>query len=111
IFARGLTEQTHGNAVGAGLADVVHRRLEEGMDRRLTYVNALTSGWLECAKLALVAESDREGIAWCLITGAPAAGGGPGGNPRNARIVRIKNTLELERLWVSEALLAETQQN
>ncbi|GAC1402992.1 MAG: lactate racemase domain-containing protein [Chloroflexota bacterium] len=111
MFARGLSEQTHGNAVGVGLADVVHRRLEEGMDRRLTYVNALTSGWLECAKLPLVAESDREGIAWCLITGAPAAGGGPGGDTRNARIARIKNTLELEHLWVSQGLLEETRAN
>jgi len=109
IYARRLTEATHGNAVGVGLADVVHQRLELEMDRRLTYVNALTSGWLECAKVPLVASSDREGIAWCLITGAPSAGGGPGGDTRNARIVRIKNTLELERLWISEPLLAETR--
>jgi hypothetical protein len=111
IFARGLTEQTHGNAVGTGLADVVHRRLEEGMDRHLTYVNALTSGWLACAYLPLVAQSDREGIAWCLITGAPSAGGGPGGDTRKAKIVRLKNTLELEHLWASEALLEATRSN
>jgi hypothetical protein len=111
IFARGLTEQTHGNAVGTGLADVVHRRLEEAMDRRLTYVNALTSGWLACAFLPLVAQSDREGIAWCLITGAPAAGGGPGGDTRKAKIARIKSTLDLEHLWASEALLEATKAN
>ncbi len=108
IFARGLTEETHGNASGCGLADIVHHRLEEAMDRRFTYINALTSGWLACAFLPLVATSDREGLAWCLITGAPPVGG-PGGDPRKAAIVRIKNTLQLEHMWVSEALIAETE--
>jgi hypothetical protein len=111
IFARSLTEQSHGNAAGLPLADVVHQRLEAAIDRDITYTNMLTSsGRGRLAFLPPVATSDRQGIAWCLLTGDPPAGG-PGGDTRLATIARIKNTLELGTLWVSEALLAQTEAN
>jgi hypothetical protein len=109
IFARSLTEQSHGNAAGLPLADVVHRRLEEAIDRDITYTNMLTSSSRgRLSFLPPVAPSDRQGIAWCLLTGDhPAAG--PGGDSRQATIVRIKNTLELRTFWISEALIGQTE--
>ncbi len=111
IFARSLTEQSHGNAAGLPLADVVHRRLEAAIDRDITFTNMLTSSSRgRLSFLPPVAPSDRQGIAWCLLTGDPPAGG-PGGDPRQATIVRIKNTLEITRFWISEALLEQTKDN
>jgi hypothetical protein len=65
IFARSLTEQSHGNAAGLPLADVVHRRLEAAIDRDVTYINMLTSSSRgRLAFLPPVASSDRQGIGW-----------------------------------------------
>ena len=44
IFIRGLTEETHGNACGIGLAEFTNRRTVDQMDQHITRINALTGG-------------------------------------------------------------------
>ncbi|TCJ13478.1 DUF2088 domain-containing protein [Rubrobacter taiwanensis] len=97
----GLTEETEGNANGVGLADVVTGRLERQMDRPATYMNALTAAVSETVRLPMVMPTDRLAIAAALKTC-------PGVSPPAARLVRIRNTLRLRRMWVSEALLRES---
>jgi hypothetical protein len=93
IFVRDLTPQTHGNAIGIGLADATTTRLAAAMDRNATYINALTSLTPQCAKLPVCFDTDREAIARLLETLAT-------GEP--ARVVRIADTLSLSRVEVSE---------
>ena len=95
-----LTEETGGNANGLGVADVVTERLVSKMDRPATYLNALTSTTPTPVKTPMVMPDDRMAIAAALLMCA-------GVSPQRARLVRIKNTLKLRRMWVSEALLGE----
>src|SRR5215213_7079317 len=95
-----LTDETGGNANGLGMADVVTERLVSKMDPPATYLNALTSTTPTPVKVPMVMPSDRTAIAAALVMCA-------GVSPREARLVRIENTLKLRRMWVSEALLRD----
>jgi hypothetical protein len=97
-----LTPETGGNANGLGAADVVTERLASKMDRPATYLNALTSTTPFPVKIPMTMPSDRTAIAAALAMTA-------GVSPSEARLVRIKNTLKLRQMWVSEALLAEVE--
>lgn len=98
IVVLDLTPESHGNANGMGLADLVTRRFAAKVDFRATYLNALTTTFVERAKLPVVLESDREVVETALRTL---------GNPASPRIIRIRNTLEVERMLVSPAVLQE----
>jgi hypothetical protein len=100
----GLTEETVGNANGVGVADVVSERLASKMDLPSTYLNALTSTTPEPVKLPMVMPTDRLAIA-------AAIGMCAGVSPEEARVVRIKNTLKLRRMHISEALLPEVEKH
>ena len=54
-----LTAQTHGNAIGVGLADVITRRLFAKIDYAATYGNVITSSFLERGKIPIVARPTR----------------------------------------------------
>lgn len=95
-----LSAASHGNANGVGLADFVTRRLAERIDPLATYLNALTTGYVDRARLPMVLEDDRAAIGAALRTLGLA-------DPREARAMWVRNTLRLEELWVSEAALAE----
>lgn len=99
-----LTEETGGNANGVGMADVVTERLASKMDKPATYLNALTSTTPQPVKLPMVMPTDRLAIAAALEMCA-------GVSQRDTRLVRIRNTLELGRIYVSEALLPEVENN
>ena len=62
IVVRDLTDETEGNAVGVGMADVVLRRLVERMDATKTYINCITAKTPEGARIAMTVDSDREAI-------------------------------------------------
>lgn len=100
IFIRGLTEQTHGNACGIGIAEFTLRRVVDQMDQHYTTINCITAGHPTAAMIPLVFESDREAIAAALQT----IGLTP---PEQARVVRIKDTLHLEEVEVSEVYAPE----
>ena len=97
-----LTEETHGNAIGIGLADVTTRRAFEKIDYHQTYVNCLTQGSGETGKVPPFLANDRDAIATAIRISGPIV-------PAAARVVRIKNTQELETLYVSEALVDELE--
>ena len=95
-----LTEPSHGNAVGVGLADVISRRLYDKIEYGATYANVITSGFLERGKIPVVAATDREAYQVALRSCAQATTG-------RERIVRILDTLHLEDIYVSTAILDE----
>ena len=104
IMVRDLTDVTEGNATGIGVADVTTQRLVQRVDWTKIYVNIVTAGVLEGARLPLVANTDRDGIGIALR-------GCIGLHSKNARIVRIKNTLEMTKVWASVPLLPEIEAN
>jgi hypothetical protein len=95
-----LTGNTHGNATGIGNADFTTRRLRDKVDWEATYINALTACSPGGAKLPAVLDSARDAIAVAM-----AALGRE--RVEDLRVVRIKNTLHLTEVEVSEAFLAE----
>jgi hypothetical protein len=100
IYVRGLTEKTHGNATGIGLADFISTRLVKQMNYRATVINCLTAGYPDGAFVPVHFETDREVIGAALaIIGTRT--------PEQARLLRIHNTMHLDELDVSEACLEE----
>jgi hypothetical protein len=100
IAALDLTEESGGNATGIGNADFTTRRLAEKIDWKVTAINCLTACTPNGAKLPLVFDSDREAVESALgCIGLT--------RPSEARVARIKNTLMLEEIDCSEALLPE----
>jgi hypothetical protein len=102
IVVRGLTEHTRGNATGLGLADLCTTRAVEQIDATSTYVNCLTSGFPDGAKIPIHFRTDRE-----VIT---AALGMIGLRVRDqARLVWIRNTLDLAEVECSAAYLHQAR--
>jgi hypothetical protein len=102
IFVRDLTPETHGNAIGIGFADITTTRVVDGMDRRVTYVNALTSLTPNGAKIPIHFDTDREALTMALNSLALA-------DPSQARVVRIQDTLSLELIEISEGYSPEAR--
>ena len=100
IYVRSLTPHSHGNGIGIGLADYVHRRLVGGLDLTDTYVNVITSGEPVRARIPVVVPSDR-------LAFTTAYSGCGVVDPGDMRIARIENTLDLDRFWVSEPVVDE----
>lgn len=99
-----LTEETHGNCNGLGLADVTTRRLVEKIDVDCTYPNVVTSTVLCTPKIPLFAHSDRACIQIALKTCNYIDRDHP-------RVVHIKDTMRLEEIEISQAMLEEAQTN
>ncbi len=99
IVVLDVTAQSHGNGVGIGCADISTRRCVESLDLGAVYTNAITATILEPAKLPMILNNDEEAICVALKTCNRIT-------PETAKIVRIKNTLEVHNIWVSPALLS-----
>jgi hypothetical protein len=100
IVVLDLSEESHGNATGIGLADFVTQRLVDKMDRQATYLNCLTSTFVIRAAIPLHYEDDQklmEAVQYSLSS-IP---------PEKLRIVVIPNTLYLTECLVSEVVAEE----
>lgn len=87
-----VTEASHGNATGIGMADITTRRVYDKIDWKATYLNALTAVTPRNGACPILAENDREAVDMALAM-LP--------ENRPLRIARIKNTLELTSLWAT----------
>jgi hypothetical protein len=100
IYVRDLSEKTYGNAIGIGLADFCSQRLADKIDPLPTQINCVTAMTPEKARVPIALKTDKEAVTTALTTVGPV-------DPWEARVIRIKNTLEMEELQVSEALMDE----
>lgn len=96
-----LSEETHGNAQGMGIADIITRRFQEAIDYHSTYVNVRTNKRLELAMTPFVAETDLDAIILALESCERRL------EPGNERIIQVRNTLDLSGMYLSECLLDE----
>jgi len=103
IFVRGLTPETHGNAIGIGLADVTTTRLVREVDLNKTNINSLTALTPQSAKIPIAFDSDREAIERMLISL-------PLSDTKQSRIVRIADTLSVAEMEISESLWNEVKE-
>lgn len=99
-----LTEESHGNGIGAGMADFASKRFFDKYVPEQVYVNVLTNGVPEPAKLPLIMDTDEIAIKAAVKTCV-------GIKPERVKTVRIKNTLSLKEIYISEALLPEAEKN
>jgi hypothetical protein len=99
IYVRSLTHETHGNAIGMGMADVVSDRLVNDIDKVSTYTNALAAMSPSSVRIPMHFANDAE----CLTAALRIAGA----DPAEARIVRVRNTLALDRFVASSAFASE----
>jgi hypothetical protein len=102
LFVRDLTAKSKGNAVGIGLADITTQRLVDKIDYGATYKNCITGISLEKAAVPMHFETDRQAIE----VGLGSMGLIP---PEKSKIVRIKNTNQLEMVQVSDVFADELQ--
>ena len=97
-----LSEQTHGNFIGLGMADTTTKRAFEKLDTNAAYFNMLTSTVLGVGKIPMVLEDDKLAIQAALKTLTQV-------DREHIRMVYLKNTLSLETIMVSEALLDQVR--
>ena len=103
IIVRSLTPETHGNATGIGIADLTTQKVVDQIDFEATRINCITAGRTSVGMLPLYFPTERESIeaALTMIGLKPLA---------EARLIRIRNSLELEEVVCSEAYLAEVRE-
>ena len=91
-----LTDCSHGNANGMGLASIITARMFEKLDLNKIYMNSFTSTVLKSAMMPPVVANDKEAIQACIRTANRI-------DRNNVRMVRIKNTLHIGEIMLSES--------
>ncbi len=93
-----------GNAMGVGLADFTTRQLVSRIDYQAMYANALTATIANPARVPAALDTERDAVRAAIKTC----------NSRDrsrVRLVRLRDTLHLDEIWISEALLDEARSN
>jgi hypothetical protein len=99
-----LTEESHGNATGIGLFDATTKRLFDKIDLENTYPNQITNNVLHSAKIPMIMLNDRDAIALAI-----KACGDIGAD--EVRIVRIRDTMRIGEIQVSESHIPDVSSN
>ena len=91
-----LSEESHGNSLGVGLASAITRRIFDRIDADAMYTNCITSTVIRSAMIPCVLSTDKEAVQFCLRTCNRIDGDNP-------RVIRIQNSLHLGQVMLSEA--------
>ena len=95
-----VTEKSHGNVIGVGQADLCTKRLFEAAELETTYVNSLIATVTSVARLPMILPTDHDAIKAAILTCNIM-------DFSRVRMVRIRDTLHLGEMLVSEALVDE----
>jgi hypothetical protein len=99
-----ITEKSHGNGNGLGILDFTTRRAFDKFDFEQSYPNSLTSTVPTSVKIPMVLKNDRQCIQAAIKT--------CNARDRSAvSLVRIKNTVSLEEIEVSESLASYVKEH
>ena len=99
-----LSDETHGNGIGIGMASCTTKRAFEKLDLAAMYPNAFTSTILLGVKIPVIMESDKEAIQLCVKVCNEI-------DKANPKIVRIPNSLHVEHIMLSEAFYEEAKKH
>jgi len=99
-----ITDRSHGNAAGIGLADMTTRKLIEKMDMQATFINHRTSGegGVHRGRLPIILENADE----CVRAAMAFCGQG---RMERIRLARIRNTEFVDVLEVSDSMIDEVR--
>lgn len=99
-----ISKASHGNGIGLGIFDIITKKVFEQLDYESMYANSIAIKCVDDCKIPLVAKDEQEAvkIAIKIVRGA---------DKEFLKIVKIKNTLSLEEIQVSEALLDIVEKN
>ncbi|WP_342601738.1 lactate racemase domain-containing protein [Peribacillus sp. FSL E2-0159] len=100
----GLTEKTHGNANGIGMADMTTKAVMNEIEWEKGYANALTSTVTDVVKLPMFLDTQELAVKAAIKTCNAF-------DLNKARVVRIKNTLDIGEIWISESMMEEALKN
>ena len=95
LFIRGLSKETHHNASGLAMADITTRRCVKDVDFEGTWINIVTCTMLNGGRIPVYANNDKEALLLAIRTCV-------GIDFDNVKVVRIKNTLSMNEIEVSE---------
>lgn len=101
MFVRGLTEPSHGNACGLCYADVTTKACLNSVDWESTWINFSTNTMLSAGKIPVYQNTDYEALRLAIRTCAKL------NDYSKARIARIRDTLSLSEIEISEALIPD----
>lgn len=96
ILVRGLTEESHGNATGVGIAEFTTQACVDSINREVTNLNSITGNHPEAGMIPLTYPTDRDAINAGLSTVGMV-------RPSDAKVIQIGDTLHLSECLVSEA--------
>ena len=97
-----LTPESHGNSLGVGLASAITKRIYDQMDTNAMYTNCMTSTVVKSAMIPPILWNDKEAIQFCIRTCNRI-------DPANPRVIRIRNSLHIGQIMLSEAYYAEAK--
>ena len=100
-----LSDETHGNAQGIGLAEVTTRRLFNKMKLEMTYPTGVTNTFLHLMKIPMIMDNDREALQLALCCCPDAE------DQENLKMIRIPNTAHIDDIEISEGLLPLAKAN
>jgi hypothetical protein len=95
-----LTEESHGNSLGIGLASAITRRIFDQIDADAMYTNCMTSTVIKSAMVPCVMSTDKEAIQFCVRTCNRI-------DKEHPKIIRIQNSLHVGQVMLSEAYYAD----
>ena len=99
-----VSEASHGNGIGVGLFDVITKKVADQLDLEAMYANAIACNCLVDASIPCTVEDEDTAIRVALKCCRNV-------NRDDPKIIRIKNTLHLEYIEVSPALLDDVKNN
>ncbi len=100
-----ITDETHGNAQGIGLAEVTTRRLVNRMKLEMTYPTGVTNTFLHLMKIPMIMDNDREALQLALMCCPEAE------DHEHMKLIRIPNTAHIGEIEISEGLLPQAKAN
>lgn len=100
-----ITDETHGNAHGIGLAEVTTRRLVNRMKLEMTYPTGVTNTFLHLMKIPMIMDNDREALQLALMCCPEAE------DQDRLKLIRIPNTAHIGEIEISEGLLPQAKAN
>ncbi|MCD8021174.1 MAG: lactate racemase domain-containing protein [Clostridiales bacterium] len=97
-----LSEESHGNALGVGLASAITKKIFDEIDPEKMYPNCITSTVIKSATIPCVFSSDKEAIQFCIRTCN-------GIDQEHVRMVCIPNSLHIDQIMLSESYYVDVK--
>jgi hypothetical protein len=105
LYVRSLTQTVGGNAMGVGSAEFAHRAVLPEFDGSKALIDPITAFTVRSVRLPPILGTDLAGLHTALSTI-----GGEGTDPESLRVVRVTDTMGLNRFYASEAIVEESRE-